>query len=81
MRTEKQTFRGYDIQVTNNPALWQAAIYRTSPTLPEIDWVALNIRAASVSPALQEAKQVIDKTLGKGVSNLSRPHKSGSENW
>jgi hypothetical protein len=80
MRTEKQTFRGYEIQVTNNPALWQAAIYRTSPTLPEIDWVALNVRAASASPALQEAKQVIDKALGKGVSHLSGPDKSGSDN-
>jgi hypothetical protein len=80
MRTEKQTFRGYEIQVTNNPALWQAAIYRTSPTLPEIDWVALNVRAASASPAFQEAKQVIEKALGKGVSHLSGPDKSGSDN-
>ena len=63
MRTEKQTFRGYKIQVTNNPALWQAAIYRTSPTMPEIDWVALNIRAGSVSPAIQEAKEVINLVL------------------
>jgi hypothetical protein len=66
MRTERQTFRGYEIQVTNNPALWQAAIYRTNPTLPEIDWVALNIRAASASPAFQEAKQVINRALGSG---------------
>jgi hypothetical protein len=63
MRTEKQTYRGYEIQVTNDPALWQAAIYRTSPTLPEIDWVALNIRAGSASPAFQEAKQEINRVL------------------
>ena len=38
MRTEQQTFRGYEIQATNNPALWQAAIY-PNPTLPEtIGW-------------------------------------------
>ena len=67
MRTEEQTFRGYEIQVTNNPALWQAAIYRTSPTLPEIDWVALNIRAASASPAFQEAKQEINRVLWPSV--------------
>ena len=65
MRTEQKTFRGYEIQVTNNPALWQAAIYRTNPTLPEIDWVALNIRATGVSPAFQEAKQVINRALGR----------------
>ncbi|WFU82540.1 hypothetical protein QA645_07295 [Bradyrhizobium sp. CIAT3101] len=65
MHTEQQTFRGYEIRVTNNPALWHAAIYRTNPTLPEIDWVALNIRATSVSPAFEEAKEVINKALGR----------------
>ncbi|OSJ30441.1 hypothetical protein BSZ19_24870 [Bradyrhizobium japonicum] len=68
MHTEQQTFRGYEIQVTNNPALWHAAIYRTNPTLPEIDWVALNIRATSVSPAFEEAKQVINSALGRSGS-------------
>jgi len=68
MPTEQQTFRGYNIQVTNNPALWYTAIYRTDPTLPDIDWVALNIRTTSVSPAFQEAKQVINRALGRAGS-------------
>ena len=65
MHIEQQTFHGYEIQVTKNPALWRAAIYRTNPTLPEIDWVALNIRATSASPAFEEAKQVINRALGR----------------
>ncbi|MGY3505159.1 hypothetical protein ACVWYJ_005778 [Bradyrhizobium sp. USDA 4471] len=65
MHIEQQTFRGYEIQVTNKPALWHAAIYRTNPTLPEIDWVVLNIRAVRVSPAFEEAKQVINAALGR----------------
>lgn len=71
MPTEQQTFRGYNIQVTKNPALWYAAIYRTDPTLPDIDWVALNIRTTSVSPAFQEAKQVINRALGRSGSFTS----------
>jgi hypothetical protein len=63
MRTEQQSYRGYEIQITHNPPFWQAAIYRTKQTLPEIDWAALNIRAATVSPAFQEAKQTINRVL------------------
>jgi hypothetical protein len=32
MRTENYTHRGYEIQITHNPPIWQAAIYASNLT-------------------------------------------------
>src|SRR5450756_2159170 len=38
MRTENYTHRGYEIQITHNPPIWQAAIYASKPNMPAVDW-------------------------------------------
>jgi hypothetical protein len=55
MRTENYTHRGYEIQITHNPPIWQAAIYASKPNMPAVDWTHEPISAASVYPPLAEA--------------------------
>ena len=56
MRTETHLFREYEIQVTLNGPLWQAALYPTRTGLPTIDWQSNRIEAGGVYAAVQEAK-------------------------
>ncbi len=55
MRTENYTHRGYEIQITHNPPIWQAAIYASKPNMPAADWTHEPISATSVyhGPSLQ----------------------------
>jgi hypothetical protein len=63
MRTENYTHRGYEIQITHNPPIWQAAIYASKPNMPAVDWTHEPISATSVYPPLAEAKRRIDAIL------------------
>jgi hypothetical protein len=63
MRTENYTHRGYEIQITHNPPIWQAAIYASKPNMPAVNWTHEPISAASVYPPLAEAKRRIDAIL------------------
>jgi len=57
MQTQQHFHRDYEIQITNIPPQWQAAIYPSRKGLPAIAWEQMNIWAASPAPALPMAKQ------------------------
>jgi hypothetical protein len=68
MHTESRFYREYEIQVTQHPPGWQAAIYATKPGLPEVDWTTDRIWAANINGAYMMAEQRINEVL-----SASRP--------
>jgi hypothetical protein len=38
MQSETRHYRDYEIQITNNAPVWQAAIYPTKAGMVQIDW-------------------------------------------
>jgi hypothetical protein len=63
MYTETHQYRGYEIQVTNHPPIWQAAIYASEPGMTPVDWELKPINGGNVMGTVQEAKRRIDKAL------------------
>jgi hypothetical protein len=63
MHTETHEYRGYQIQITQHPPVWQAAIYPTTPNMLAIDWELRPISAANIHGALIEARRRIDSAL------------------
>jgi hypothetical protein len=63
METQTYEFRGYEIQVTHKPPIWQAAIYPTKPGMLEIDWTSKPIEAANVRGAELLARDRINEAL------------------
>jgi hypothetical protein len=63
MQTQQHFHREYEIQLTNNPPQWQAAIYPTRAGLPPVAWEQMNIWAANPDPALTMAIHAINKAL------------------
>jgi hypothetical protein len=68
MKTQTYKYRGYEIQVTHTPPIWQAAIYPTEPKMPAVDWTLEPIRAANFRAAEIMAQRRIDAILGEIAS-------------
>jgi hypothetical protein len=63
MYPEPHRYRGYDIEVIQNPPVWQAAIYSIEKQLSRVDWTVNPISASDMQAALAEARQRIDFAL------------------
>lgn len=59
MRTENHTYLEYEIQITEHPPWWEAAIYATKPDMPHVDWENMPIRGANPQVVLIDAKRRI----------------------
>jgi hypothetical protein len=65
MRTEKITYKDYELQAVHNPPFWQVGIYPTMPNLlaprPEFQIVSL----ADKEEAFAEARRRVDALISK----------------
>jgi hypothetical protein len=62
MQTQRRSYRGYEIQITQVLVMWRAAIYPNS-YLRAVDWTAKPIVAADAGIAEIEAERRIDAML------------------
>lgn len=62
-RAEIHKYLGYEVAIIRVPPFWQAAIFATQPTLPEIDWAIEPMRAGTPKAAFDLAIARINKTL------------------
>ena len=63
METQTYKYRDYEIVVTHTPPFFQAAIYPTNQSFPQIDWHLEPIRSINVKGAEDEAKARINAGL------------------
>src|ERR1700719_3526337 len=63
METQTYKYRDYEIVVTHTPPFFQAAIYPTNQSFPQIDWQLEPIRSINVKGAEDEAKARINAGL------------------
>ena len=66
MQTQRRSYRGYEIQITQTLMMWRAAIYHDSYLGP-VDWTAKPIIAADAGIAEIEAQQRIDAVLDGAI--------------
>jgi hypothetical protein len=63
MKTEMIEYRGYELQITHNPPMWQVGIYPTKPTmlapLPDLQIVSLGNK----DDAIAEARRRVDMLI------------------
>ena len=62
MKTQRLSYRGYEIQITHTLVMWRAAIYHSS-YLRAVDWTLVPIIAADAGIAEIQAQQRIDSVL------------------
>jgi hypothetical protein len=62
MKTQRLSYRGYEIQITHTLVMWRAAIYHSS-YLRAVDWTLEPIIAADARIAEIQAQQRIDAVL------------------
>lgn len=62
MHTQRRSYRGYEIQITQTLVMWRAAIYHDGYLRP-VDWTAEPIIAADAGIAELQAQQRIDAVL------------------
>jgi hypothetical protein len=84
MRTENYTHRGYEIQITHNPPIWQAAIYASKPNM--LRWLrpAVSAARAVFLGAMPFARGLIVCFLARlcaKVEDSQPPAKWGAINW
>ena len=62
MKTQRVSYRGYEIHVTRTLVMWRAAIYHSS-YLRAVNWTLVPIIAADAGIAEIQAQQRIDSVL------------------
>jgi len=63
MKTDSESYKGYEIQVVQPYAgMWQAGIYPESPQAPPLNQALPPINCKTKEEAFAEARKRIDKT-------------------
>jgi len=62
MKTQRYSYRGYEVQIARIHVMWRAAIYHDN-YLPKVDWTRKPIIAADARIAEIRVKERIDAAL------------------
>jgi hypothetical protein len=63
MRTETVIYHDYEIQASQHPPIWQAAIYPTKVGMVHVDWTDRPINGGGIHDTFVEARRRIDAAV------------------